>query len=122
MSRSKRYKPTLMCLAAGGRAAHIEMFARSFRVLTADADPLEPGMQVSEGGIITPPFDDAEFGAMLAASIREHAVDVVMPGSCEAMLALDRERSRVRTAGAVPLVAGSRAAAVSRDRAYMFCF
>ncbi len=122
MSRSKRHKPTLMCLAAGGRAAHIEMFTRCFRVLTADADPLEPGMQVSEGGIITPPFDDAEFGAVLAASIREHAVDVVMPGSYEAMLALDRERGRVETAGAVPLVAGSRAVAVSRDRAHMFCF
>jgi carbamoyl-phosphate synthase large subunit len=51
------------------------------RIVAADCDPLSPGLELADAGIVVPPASSPDFFQRALQAIREEGVDVILPTS-----------------------------------------
>ena len=111
----------VLITSAGRRTSLLRRFReaaaqRGGKVVACDLDPLAPARLLADVGVSVPRVQDAGYPARLLEIVREHEIRVVVPTIDPELPVLCELASRIRDAGAEPLVSEAGLLEITGDK------
>ena len=114
----KKYTVLIIPAGSGMAIAAIQMLknVENIATITADVNPLAPGLYLADKSYIIPSFDDNTFEDKLQSLIQKENIDVIIPALDTILHYFSKHKKQFETLGVKILISDEQTIQITRDK------
>ena len=115
---NKKYSVLILPAGSGMAIGAIQMLHndKDINTISADVNPLAPGLYLSNKSYIIPPFDDNEFTKSINSIIKTEKIDVIIPALDTILLYFSKNKKEFEEKGVKIIISDQETIKITRDK------